>query len=230
MSCKKGVPKTLKKLSEKYLCRSQESQVKVIPCEFYGIFGNIYFVEHLRTHTCVKWSNEKNVLTSIFRENHRWWCPLKYSCRIEGLEHGCLQFYLKGDQSQILSCKTCEVLQSFSFTQHYLLLGICFWFPATFLRYRYLYQQYINSVTTSCLGTPDIATCKWSTLLALKIFKGNNKIQVKSNILGLRLTQRTKWYVAEAVAPRCSAKNVPWNIWKNSQENACTGDFLKLNL
>ena len=172
----------------------------------------------------------KNVLTNIFTENHRWWCPLKYSCRIEGLEHGCLQFYLKRTQSQILSCKTCEVLQSFSFTQHYLLLGICFWFPAIFLRYRYLYQQYINSVTTSCLGTPDIATCKWSTLLALKIFKGNNKIQVKSNILGLRLTQRTKWYVVEAVAPRCSAKNVPWNIWKNSQENACTGDFLKLNL
>ena len=47
--------------------------------------------------------------------------PLKYSCRIEGLKHGCLQFYLKWTQSLILSCKTCEVLQNFSFIQDYLL-------------------------------------------------------------------------------------------------------------
>ena len=132
---------------------------------------------------------------NVFIENHRWLCPLKYICRIAGLEHGCLQFYLKGIQSQILSCKTYEVLQSFSFTQHYRLLGNCFWFPATFLTHRFLYQQYINSVTTSCLGTPDVATCKWSTLLALKIFKGNKKNQVEIKIYGLRLTQQTKGYV-----------------------------------
>ena len=57
--CKKGVPKDFKKFLEKYLCRSQESLVKASPCEFCGIFRNIYFVEHLWTHTCVKWSNEK---------------------------------------------------------------------------------------------------------------------------------------------------------------------------
>ena len=147
------------------------------------------FQEHLFRRTSVnaylrEMKQWKNVLTNIFTENHRWWCPLKYSCRIEGLEHGCLQFYLKRTQSQILSCKTCEVLQSFSFTQHYLLLGICFWFPATFLRYRYLYQQYINSVTTSCLGTPDIATCKWSTLLALKCLKEIKKTRSRVTFWG----------------------------------------------
>ena len=156
----------------------------------------------------------KIVLTNVFTENHWWWCPLKYSCRIEGLEHWCLQFYLKGTDtffSHILSCKTCDVLQSFSFTQHYLLFSNCFWFPATFLTYRFLYQQCIDLVTTSCLGTPDIAT--WLTLLALKMFKGNKKNQVESNILGLRLTPRTKAYVVEAVAQQCSAKKLPWNIW-----------------
>ena len=121
---------------------------------------------------------------NVFIENHRWLCPLKYICRIAGLEHGCLQFYLKGIQSQILSCKTYEVLQSFSFTQHYRLLGNCFWFPATYLTHRFLYQQYINSVTTSCLGTPDIATCKWSTLLTLKIFKGNKKNRSRLRFMG----------------------------------------------
>ena len=126
----------------------------------------------------------KNVLTKIFTENHPWWCPLKYSCRSEGLEHGCLQFYLKEGQSQILSCKTCEVLQSFSFTQHYLLLGNCFWYLAMFLTNRFLYQQYINSVTTNCLGTPDIAKCKWSTLLAPKMFKVNKKTRSRVALWG----------------------------------------------
>ena len=83
---------------------------------FCGIFRNIYFAEHLWTHTCVKWSNEKNVLTNIFPEKQRWWCLLKYSCRIESWEHRCLQFYWKGIQSQTLACKTCEVLQSITFT------------------------------------------------------------------------------------------------------------------
>ena len=169
------------------------------------------FQEYLFWRTSVnaylpKMKQWKNVLTIIFTENHRWWCLLKYSSRIEGLEHGYLQFCLKGTQSQILSCKTCEVLQSFSFTQYYLLLGNCFWFPAIFLTYHFLYQQYINSVTISCLGTPVIATCQWSALLVLKMFKGNKKKQVESNILGLRLTQRRKWYVLEAVAQRSSAK------------------------
>ena len=89
-------------------------------------FGNIYFVEHLWTHTFVKWSNEKLFWHKYIHKNHGWSCPLKYSCRFEGLQHGCLQFYFKGNQSQILSCQTYEVLQSFSFTQHYLLLGNCF--------------------------------------------------------------------------------------------------------
>ena len=93
------------------------------------------FQEYLFCRTSVnaylrEMKQRKNVLTNIFTENHRWWCPLKYSCRIEDLEHGRLQFYLKGTQSQILFRKTCQVLQNFSFTQHYLLLRNCFWFRA----------------------------------------------------------------------------------------------------
>ena len=39
------------------------------------------------------------------------------------------------------------------------------------------------------------------------MFKGNQKkTEVNSNILGLRSTQRTKGYLVEAVARRCSAK------------------------
>ena len=120
---------------------------------------------------------------NIFTEKHWWWWPLKYSCRFEGLEHGCLQVYLKVAQSLILSCKICEVLQSFSFTKHYLLLGNYFWFPATFLTYHFLYQQYINLVTTSCLGT--LETCMWPTLIALKMFKGNqNKTRARVTFWG----------------------------------------------
>ena len=40
-------------------------------------------------------------------------CPLKNSRIYEGLK-----FYLKGTQSQIISCKMCEVLQIFSFTSN----------------------------------------------------------------------------------------------------------------
>ena len=70
------------------------------------------FQEYLFCRTSVnaylrKMKQWNNLLKNIFTENHRWWCPLKYSCRIEGLQHGCLQFYLKGTQSQILSRKTC---------------------------------------------------------------------------------------------------------------------------
>ena len=77
--CKKGVPKTFKKFSEKYLCRSQESLVKVISWESFRIFRNIYFAEHLKAHLreMKLW---KNLLTNIFTENYRWWCPLNYSC------------------------------------------------------------------------------------------------------------------------------------------------------
>ena len=127
MFCKKRFPKDLLKII--YLCQSQENLVQTLSYEFCRIFRSIYFVEHLWTHTCVKWSNEKIFPSQyIFTEKHRWGCHLKYSCRYEGLE-----FYLKGTQSQILSCKLYEVLQSFSFTEHYLLLGNCFWLPATFL-------------------------------------------------------------------------------------------------
>ena len=157
-----------KNFSEKYLCWSQESLVKTIPCEFCGIFRNIYFVEHLWKHTCLKWSNDKIYWHKYIHRKPRWSCPLKYSYRFKGLQHGCLQFYLKGTQSQILSCKTCEVLQSFSFSQHYLLLGKCFWFPAAFLMYRFLHQQYINSITANYLETPDIVTCKWSRIINSK--------------------------------------------------------------
>ena len=127
MFCKKGFPKDFLKII--YLCRSQENLVQTLSYEFCGIFRSIYFVEHLWTHTCVKWSNEKMFSRKyIFTEKHRWGCHLKHSCRYEGLE-----FYLKGTQSQIFSCKLYEVLQRFSFTEHSLLLDNCFWLPATFL-------------------------------------------------------------------------------------------------
>ena len=45
-------------------------------------------------------------------------------------------------------------------------------------------------------------------LVALKMLKGNKK-QVDSNTLGLRLTQRTKGYLVEAVARRYPTKKVP---------------------
>ena len=54
---------------------------------------------------------------NIFTEKHRWGCHLKCSLRYESLG-----FHLKGTQSQILSCKLHDVLQSFSFTEHYILL------------------------------------------------------------------------------------------------------------
>ena len=127
MFCKKGFPKDFLKII--YLCRSQENLVQTLSYEFCGIFRSIYFVEHLWTHTCVKWSNEKMFSRKyIFTEKHRWGCHLKYSCRYEGQE-----FYFKGTQSQIFSCKLYEVLQGFSFTEHSLLLDNCFWLPATFL-------------------------------------------------------------------------------------------------
>ena len=61
------------------------------------------------------------------------------------------------------------------------------------------------------------------------MFKGNKKKkQVESNILGLRLTQQTKGYLVKAVAQRFSVKNMPENIWQNSEENLFTGDFFKI--
>ena len=144
---------------------------------------------------------KKRFHINIFTEKYQWGCRLKYSCRYEGLE-----FYLKGTQSQVLSCRICKVLQSLSFTEHYFLLGNYFWLPAIFLP-GFLPLLSINSVTTSSLGTPEIATCKRSILLALKIFKGNQKKkQADSNILGLRSTQRTKGCLVETVARRCPAK------------------------
>ena len=90
MFFKKGFPKDFFKII--YLCRCQENLVQTLSYEFCGIFRSIYIVEHLWTHTCVKWSNEKMFsLKYIFTEKHRWGCHLKYSCRYEGLE-----FYLKG--------------------------------------------------------------------------------------------------------------------------------------
>ena len=106
--------------------------------EFCRIFRSIYFVEHLWTHTCVKWSNEKLFSRKyIFTEKHWWGCHLKYSCKYEGLE-----FYLKG--------------------------------------------KYLK-----------------------KIGK-----KVDSNILRLRSIQQTKQCLVEVVTRKCSAKKVPWNVWR----------------
>ena len=60
MLCKKKyVPKIFKILSGKYMYSSQESLILAFSCEFWKNFKNIYVVEHLWTHICVKWSNEK---------------------------------------------------------------------------------------------------------------------------------------------------------------------------
>ena len=164
---------------------------------------------HLWTHTCVKWSIKKIFAHKIYLQKKHWWrCHLKYSCSYEGVE-----FYLKGAQSQILSSKICEVLQSFSPTEHYLQLDNCFWFPATFLTYRLLCQHYISSVTISCLGIPEMATYKRSTLSALKMFKGSQKKnKTRITFLGLRSIQRTKGYLVEVVSPEvlCEKRGVKY--------------------
>ena len=106
-------------------------------------------------------------------------------------------------RASVLSDATYYWANASDFQQH-------FWCIAFFIS-----NISIQSQISSGLGTLDIATCKWSTLLALKIFKGNKRHQVESNILGLSY-QRTKGYVVEAVAQRCSAKKVEWNIWSYS--------------
>ena len=136
---------------------------------FCGIFRNIYFVEHLWTHTCVKWSNEK-MFWQIYSQKNRgdgvFWSTVA-GLRAESID--VYSFTEKGSSHRHLLVKLVK------FCRALLLLGNCFKFPGTFLTYRFLYHEYINSVTTSCLGTQDIATCKWFTLLSLKIFKGNRK-------------------------------------------------------
>ena len=116
-----------------------------------GNFQEHLFVKHLWTNICVKQGNEKIFSHKYIQKKTD--DGVLWSAVVGMMS---LEFYLKGTQSQVFPCNICEVLQSFSFTEHYLLLGNCFWFPATFLTYCFLYQQYINSVTTSCLGFPGI--------------------------------------------------------------------------
>ena len=89
------------------------------------------------------WNEEmiKIFHVNIFTEKHRWGCLLKYSSRYEGLE-----FYLKGTQSQILSCKMCEVLQSFNFTEHYLLLGNYFWLRSSSNIFALLFSLALSTI------------------------------------------------------------------------------------
>ena len=117
MFCKKGFPKDFKKFFGNYLCLSQEVWCRRFPMNFaefsgpsilYNIFERI-----LGWNEAIK----KCFHVNIFTEKHRWGCHLKYNCRYEDLE-----FYLKGTQSQIISCKLYEVLQNFIFTEYYLLL------------------------------------------------------------------------------------------------------------
>ena len=145
-SVKKVVPKNFKSFSGKHPCQSQESLVKAISCEFCGIFKNIYL-----QNFC-----ERILVWNEAMKKWRWY-PLKCSCKFEGWEHEYWHFYWKVAQSLIFSSKICEVLQSFCFVEHYLILGNYFWFPPTFLTFHFLYQQFRNSVSTSCLGTPE--TC-----------------------------------------------------------------------
>ena len=134
MFCKKSVPTNLKKFSRQHLCRSQG----------FGIGMFLWILRICERVLALNEATKKYFHIDIFTENTG-----EYNCRYEDLE-----FYLKGTQSQILFCKVDEVLQSFSFKEHYLLLGNCFRFPTAFVTYRLFYQQYINSVTTSCPGTP----------------------------------------------------------------------------
>ena len=112
---------------------------------------------------------------NIFTEKHQWWCHLKYSCRFVGLE-----LYLKGAQADTFLVKSVKFC-----TEHYLLLGNCFWFPTTCLTLS-LALSVIYSYNTSCWGTPKIATFRGSSLLALKCLKEIRKKQVESNILVLK--------------------------------------------
>ena len=134
MFCKKGVTKNY----QKNICAGVKRVLWILQNFQEHLFCRTYVNAYLHE---MNEAMKKYFDINIFTENHWWWCPLilKYSCRFEGSEHGCLQFYLKRTQSHILSCKTCKVLQSFSFTQHYLLWGNSFWFPATFLTYHFLY-------------------------------------------------------------------------------------------
>ena len=113
--CKRDVPKS--KNSQENICAGDKRVwYRCFPVNFEEhlccrIFMNVYLCE------MKQW---KNIFTNlpyfhinVFTEKHRWWCPLKYSCSYEGLE-----FYLKGSQSQMLSCRICEVLQGFNFTEH----------------------------------------------------------------------------------------------------------------
>ena len=52
-----SLKKVFLKISKNYqknICVGVKSLIKAISCEFCGIFRDICFVEHLRTHTCVK--------------------------------------------------------------------------------------------------------------------------------------------------------------------------------
>ena len=134
-------------------------------------FANIYFVEHLWTHTFVKWSNENyfdiNIFTKTTGDRVLWSTVVglraysmdAYSFTSKGISHRYfLVKLMKFCRASVLHNTTYCWATASNFQQH-------FWRIACF----------INLVTPSCLGTSDIATCKWSTLLALKMFKGNEK-------------------------------------------------------
>ena len=70
-----------------------------------------------------KQGNEKHIQIGTFTRKHLWWRPFKYNCRCEGLH-----LYEKVTTSLMLSCETCEVLQTIIFKKDWTvgrLLLIC---------------------------------------------------------------------------------------------------------
>lgn len=92
--------------------------------------------------------------------------------------------------------------------------GDCLWFPAIFWVYRLLYQQYVNAVTTSCLGLPGKTIHKQSSVFTVKKV-GINQKKARSRVTFCDLT-------TQRIFTRSShlevAYEMIWNIWQNSQE------------
>ena len=119
----------------------------------------------------------KYIQISILTRKRLWWCAFKYSRCCEGL-----QPYDKITLSQMLSCKTCEVLKK---TVGRLLL----------ISKNILDLLLVLSAKKSinCLGPPETAVHKRLTVFALKIFKDNQNIaKAKSNILLVKPQTRHK--------------------------------------
>ena len=94
--------------------------------------------------------------------------------------------------------------------------------------YYYYYYYYYHYYYYYCLGLPETAFHKRLAVFPLKIDK--NIAKVESNVLLVRSTQQTKWYISEAVTTQtCNIQSL--QIYKvcNSRVT-CSWKYLFLNL